>query len=89
MVELPKYSGSCPDSLDSQESVDVKEKEKKKEKDESGLKVSEKELPALPEGRKKGADYYDDASDEEEGQGRGLGVARTSSKRVEHWSRKL
>jgi len=65
----------------------VKEKEKKN--DEVGLKVSEKELPALPEGRRKGADYYDDASDEEEGQGRGLGVARTISKRVEHWSGKL
>ncbi|KAJ4984115.1 L-fucose permease [Stagonosporopsis vannaccii] len=89
MVELPKYSGSFPDSVGSQEGKDEKACEalglgKKGDR----LNVGEKELPALPKGvKREGADYYDDASDEEEGQG--VGLARTSSKRVEYGLVKL
>lgn len=71
--------------MDSQKSGGSKDKEGVVEgKEDGAVRVSEKELPALPEGAGKGgvmSSYYDDASDEEEA--REVGVARTTSKRVE------
>lgn len=93
MVELPKYSESWG-TIDSQDSMDTKKPRRccKRKGSESDSKIAEKELPELPEDVDEKNEhvittsYYDDASDEEEA--REVGVARTSSKRVE-LSRKL
>ena len=49
---------------------------------------SEKELPPIPEESERGSTYYEDASDEEEARGVGiarqLGIARSTSKRIEY-----
>ncbi|KAH6625684.1 hypothetical protein C7974DRAFT_205507 [Boeremia exigua] len=97
MVQLPKYSGSW-DSVDSKDSQASGGSVGKEEggRGDGAVRVSEKELPALPAGpRGRSAaegmsGYYEDASDEEEARDADdIGVARSDSKRVEHALRKL
>ncbi|KAJ4369298.1 hypothetical protein N0V86_009129 [Didymella sp. IMI 355093] len=94
MVTLPEYPGSWA-SVDSQESGGSKgQQEGASEKGagqegKQGARVRwcEKELPAVPEESERASGYYEDASDEEEAREIGIakevGIARTSSKRVE------
>lgn len=96
MVELPKYSGSWG-SVGSQECGAAKTDDGGSVKEGAvgkgdEIRLTEKELPAIPEERARASSYYDDASDEEEareiGVAREVGIARSSSRRME-FSRKM
>lgn len=88
MVELPKYSGSW-DSMDSQESTNMKSVKAHPMNEKSGAKTStirEKELPAVPgiggkeDAKISNSSFYEDASDEEEA--REVNPARTSDRKA-------